>query len=823
MLRIDLKTNWNMWQHTPGSEPPAEQRIPASVPGNVHQDLLRAGLIPNPFVGLNETTVQWVGDADWMYTCTFDVPSSALAATHIDLCFDGLDTFATVWLNGAQILTGDNMFVPARVPVKQMLKASGNVLQILFESAMRRGREVETALGPNIGWNGDTSRLHVRKAQYHYGWDWGPSLVTAGPWRPIYLEAYDARIEDVDTRIEVSDDLRRAILTPHISLDGVQAGKSVQVTLVDPAGQPVKSERLSPDGQTASTTFSVDNPSLWYPNGYGQQPRYRLEVTLLSGDTVLDTHEQRLGIRRLSLVQEPLDHVPGTTFLFEINNIPVFCGGANWIPADSFTPRVTAETYRRWLQLAADANMVMLRVWGGGIYEEDVFYDLCDELGLLVWQDFMFACGLYPAHPTFQQSVRAEAEATVRRLRHHPSLALWCGNNEDYQVGEAIQAYDPALTSGFESTRFPARALYEQLLPAICARLDPSRPYWPGSPYGGQSVFDPTIGDKHTWEVWHGNKADYRDYPKYAGRFVSEFGMQAFPDLSTIETFAHPDDRSPDSRVMNHHNKAGDGPERLRYYVDQNVMASGDFETYIYSTQFVQSEAVAAGIEGWRRQWKGPGQYEVAGALVWQLNDCWPVISWALADYTLKPKPAYYRTKRVLAPIALGTVPADSGAAVWAVNSTLEPVTADLDVQVWTLTGSQISRERRTVSLLPNRSTELGTVATSASGPVAVSVRLVQDQTVLARVIQWPEPPKSAVYPDPSLHIRQQGADCLQISVERPARGVYLSGPAGVVWSDNMLDLVPGDPQEVHVAGLRSLDDLRVRWLGGREAVQVNG
>ena len=369
-----------------------------------------------------------MGEADWLYRCTFDVSADLLQAPHIDLCFDGLDTFATVWLNGVQLLTSDNMFIPHRLSVKTgtaTLHAGQNTLHVLFESAVRLGREREAQYGKMPYWgDGEGSRLYVRKAQYHYGWDWGPILITAGIWRALRLEAYQTRIADVHCPVEVAADLRIATLPITVTLGGA-TNASLHLAVYDPADHLVSEQTVDIHGDTAQHTFTVTDPQLWWPNGYGAQPLYQLKATLSENGQLLDEHTQRIGLRRLELVQEPLENAPGTSFLFQINNMPIFCGGANWIPADSLTPRITADDYRDWLNLAVEANMVMLRIWGGGIYEDDMFYNLCDEMGLMVWQDFTFACGLYPAPDWFTASVRTEAEANVRRLRHHPSLVLW--------------------------------------------------------------------------------------------------------------------------------------------------------------------------------------------------------------------------------------------------------------------------------------------------------------------------------------------------------------------------------------------------------------
>ncbi len=818
-----LKSNWQLKPRDPTCSltndfAASEDWLPASVPGTVQEDLITVERIPDPFVGLNENEVQWVGECDWLYKCTFDLPAGFESAEAVTLCCDGLDTFATVWLNGRQVLVSDNMFIPQRVQVKSLVQSGQNELHILFESALRRGREREAQFGTRTVWGeGDASRVYVRKAQYHYGWDWGPTLLTAGPWQPICLEAYDIRISDLSCPVAVAPDLESARLPVTVTLETSSnpppTGMILQLGVHAPTGEILDEVVLPVTGNKVEHAFQVTPPQLWWPNGYGEQPLYRLVASLQKDTEEFDRSQLRLGLRRLRLIQKPLADEPGATFLFEINNTPLFCTGANWIPADSFTPRITPEHYREWLQLAADARMIMLRVWGGGIYEEDVFYDLCDEMGLLVWQDFMFACGLYPALDWFQESVRREAEAAVHRLRHHPCIALWCGNNEDHMVANALGAYDPAFEGDFTATGFPARAIYEHLLPQVCTALDPTRPYWPGSPYGGSNVNDPTLGDRHVWDVWHGKMDDYHDYPKLSGRFVSEFGMQAFPSMATIEAFVSPAERYPQSRTLDHHNKAHDGPRHLVVYLNDTVRIPADLESYIYATQFVQAEALATAIRGWRRRWGGPEHEAVAGALIWQLNDCWPVTSWALVDYMCRPKPAYYVVRREFAPLVVGLAQLPRGnTTAWAVNGTPSLIEAELEVQLWTLTGELAARERHQIVLAPNQCTELGQLGFRRGELQVLGVRLFQHGAVVARTTLWPEPFKYLTLADPEIKVEYLDANTLEVHAMRPAKGVWLSASDGVKWSDNMLDLLPGDPQTIKVDGPGGAR-VQVRWL----------
>lgn len=818
MHHIQLSDNWQCKQRTATLSLVDDASndkgwFPASVPGTVQQALLATNQIPDPFYGRNETLVQWVGESDWMYRCTFNRPDSA-PGDCVMLCFDGLDTFATVWLNGQQIHHSDNMFIPYRIDVASWLQEGANELLIVFESALRHGKEREAEYGKYAVWNGDASRVYVRKAQYHYGWDWGPTLLTAGPWQPVYLEVYRARISDLYCPIALDDDLSHARIQVQASCELSHAIQQtmLHLSLYGPDGTKIDVQTLPVTGDVVHHTFVLDNPQLWWPRGYGEQPLYRVEAVLYhqhQHTRELDRVEKRVGVRRLQLVQQPVSNDSGTTFFFSVNNTPIYCGGANWIPADSFLPSVTPEIYRTWLQLAADAHITMLRVWGGGIYENDVFYDTCDELGLLVWQDFLFGCGIYPAYDWFQKSVQAEAEAALVRLRHHPSIALWCGNNEDYSIAQSRGLYDSSFTGDFTATAFPARAIYERLLPELCARLDLERSYWPGSPYGGSDANSTQQGDTHAWHIW-GNDKPYQDYPKTRARFVSEFGMGSLPALATIEGFTPPEERYPQSRTLEHHNKSEGGTRKLAGYIIDNVRMPADLPGYIYATQFIQAEAMGVGIRGWRRRW-GHLDEQTGGALLWQLNDCWPVTSWAIIDYAFRPKPAYYVVRRELAPFVVGLAPgSDGNAELWAVNGITKPVQAEVEINIWTLDGTLIAQERRAMMLAANQGTELGSVP--HDNMHIISARLLRDGVTIARAALWPEPYKYLTLPDPQITVERQDAHTLRVEAKRPTKGVWLSANDGVQWSDNMLDLFPNEPQIIKVHGLGD-GDIEVQWL----------
>ncbi|KAJ3289893.1 hypothetical protein HK104_007145 [Borealophlyctis nickersoniae] len=830
MLEVALSKGWTWKQRHPNL--PLETDIaedswePASVPSNIHLELLKTGRIPDPFKGLNEERVQWIGETEWLYRCRFDAPANFSSFSNAVIAFDGLDTFATVFMNGTKILTSENMFLPYRINAQEHLKDHDNELIILFESAYLKGKEMERKYGQLGCWNGDPSRVYVRKAQYHFGWDW------------VRLEFYDSRIEEAWAQVVVDESLA-AMVKIEVSVEGGRTGQTVKLDLLEPDGASVRSVDIDVVEGVARCSLSVEKPQLWWPVGYGAHPLYTLK-TILVDDHGKELHEkqQKLGFRRARLVQKPLLEQPGTCFYFEINNVPIFCSGSNWIPADSFLPRVTEAKYLAWLQLLLDCNQNMVRVWGGGIYEDDIFYNICDENGILVWQDFMFACGRYPAHAHFQRLVKAEAEANVSRLRHHPCIVIFAGNNEDYQYAESNNLeWDPDDTDGdWENTTFPARIIYERLLPDVMERLAPLTPYRFGSPYGGKTTSDQTVGDLHQWNVWHGAQLPYQQYDKLSGRFVSEFGMQGFPDMRTIDEWLDvPNDRYPQSRTMDCHNKAAGFERRIALYMVENFRYSFKMEDFAYGTQLMQAEALSTAYRVWRREWKGKGREYCGGALVWQINDCWPVTSWATVDYYLRPKASYYAIKRELRSVTVGMIrikrrtPDNSSSGLsgdssivelWASNSTLQVHNLTLRISSFELMdGRLLHEESRAVTLESNQSTELGSLVVPEGDQVVVQAQLIRDGSVISRVANWPEPFKYLSFPpNPEVQLTVVG-DIIRVSALKPVKGVYLtveSAKDDIQFDDNLLDLVPGDEQLVTAAGLDG-KKLTVRWLADWE------
>ncbi|KAL6309741.1 glycoside hydrolase family 2 protein [Sparassis latifolia] len=821
-------------------------------PTTVHVELLKYKKIPDPFVGLHEWDVQWVGEVPWAFRTTFSASQAEVSAPNADLVFDGLDTFAVVELNGHKILETENQFIAHRVNVKQYLRLGDNDLVINFASAFRKGREVEKQHTKLNLWNGDSSRLHVRKAQYNYGWDWGPVLMTVGPWKPIKFETYQARITDVDVRTRVAEDLSANV---EVNFSLSNADHSIASVSLKGAGDSLvvgqTDVKISHSTAKAQFKLSAGAFELWYPVGYGKQPQYTVEIQVADqSGNVLDNKVQKIAFRRARVVQDELIGQEGRTFLFEINNIRIFCGGSNWIPADSFLTTMTPERYRAWLQLLIDGNQNMVRVWGGGIYEADVFYDICDELGILVWQDFMFGCGQYPAYGSFTKSVQLEVEQNVKRLRHHPSVVIFAGNNEDYQLAESCKLdldYNDEK-SDFRHSTFPARYIYEHLLPSVVEKLSDIH-YHRSSPYSGfgKVTTDRHYGDLHQWNVWHGSQEPWHNWDILSGRFVSEFGMEAYPDIRTVDYWIgeNKSERYPQSRIMNNHNKADGFERRLELYLVENFKHAFDVESYVYYTQIMQAETLASAYRLWRRNWQGKGKEYTAGALVWQINDCWPVTSWAIVDYFLRPKPGYFTIKRELRPFTVGmtrkdetTFADDLTAAfftietvleIWGTNSTLSDTKVTLSVSAFDLHSEWRYHFDKPVVLAANASTELykgelpgqpkRTKKSEIPKAIIVSARLIDENgVVLGRYSNWPEPFKFINFPaveDLGFKItRGSDGESVELSTRKPVKGIVLDvdGEAAQ-WSDQAIDLVPDDPQVIKVVGLNGRQ-VKARFLG---------
>ncbi len=790
MNTIDLNGAWEFqpdWHSPRISQLPdglfkKGEWLPASVPGTVHTDLLAAEKIPDPFFRDNEWQVQWVAEIGWRYHRAIHVPAEFLSNTVIQLAADGLDTFAAIFINGQQVARTNNMFIPHRFDVKTLLRPGENEIEIRFDSPMQQAQELEARHG-KLPVALESYRVSARKAQYSFSWDWGPKLATSGIWRSLRLEGHQhLRIENLFAEVQLDYDLQRARVLAKIAIEKFTASPAEFV--VEISGPDLQARQQASTSETNLVVeFSIGQPHLWWPAGYGAQPLYELKVRARIAGEIVDEQTTRFGIRRLELVREP--DAGGESFLFRLNNVPIFCKGADWIPADSFIPRIADEKYRTLLNLARAAHMNMLRVWGGGIYEQKIFYDLCDELGLLVWQDFMFACGAYPDYPEFAENVRYEVATVIKQLRNHPCIVLWCGNNENEWIWNMETRRPPR--------EMPGVSLFEKIIPEICAEHDPARPYWQSSPFGGDDPNSEAAGDRHQWNIWS-NWVDPAAVAKDRGRFLSEFGFQAPATLSTWKKFLAPADLWPQSAVFEHHNKQVEGSERLYRFLAGHVKMPHDFEDFVFKTQIVQAEALKTMVEHWRRE-----KFHTAGALFWQLNDCWPVSSWAVIDSELQPKAAYWYARRFFAPLLVSFKPAGTFVEIWVTNDTLSTVEAEFEIEVLDFAG-EVSWARREHVLIPaNISLRLAAPAFAEFLQIDprrqyVRARLKQNGRVLAENRHFFCRYKHLELETPHLDCQLKQVEAQTWSVQvKTARFIKTLAlpepPAGATLTDNFFDL----------------------------------
>ena len=810
--------------------------LPATVPGTIHTDLLANGLIPDPFWRDRELVLQWIGEEDWVYRTTFQASPQLLEKEVVELVFHGLDTFADVRLNGGTILQADNMFRSWIVDEGADLHPGENTLEIHFSSPLQPALAARAALPyvlPAGNDRGDPpSRVFVRKAAYHYGWDWGPRLVTSGIWRPAELLAWSgARIADLHlTTDSISDD--SALLTAAVELQvsteeaerrSAGGGIPASLTILSPDGafETVRHEAiLEPGLNRFRVPIQISDPQLWWPNGLGEPRLYTAQAILKAGRRT-DSLSTRFGLRTLELVTEP-DSI-GESFFFRVNGVAVFMKGANVIPLDHFSPRVTDQDYQELFWDVAGANMNMLRVWGGGIYEEDRFYELADEHGILIWQDFMFANGMYPGDSLFLANVRAEATHQVRRLRGHPSLALWCGNNEMDEAWKKwgwARNYDTPEDSA--AVRNAYEAIFHDVLPAVVAAEDPQRRYWPSSPSLGWG--DPESlnrGDSHYWGVWHGQEP-FQVFAEKLPRFSSEFGFQAFPPMETVAAFTEAEDRALSDPTLLVHQKHPIGNELISSYMERDYPVPAAFEDFVYVSQLLQARGMRTAFEAHRR-----AKPRTMGTLYWQLNDTWPVVSWSSRDYFGRWKALHYAARDAFAPILISPVLDGDTLEFWGVSDLTQPVEGTLYLKLLGFDGAVLWQAPVPTILPANQSQLLWEGSASSLLGDADSRRVILVGEFVETGSQAPgqssllyfHPPKELGLVVPTIRFEATPVDggiLLTLESDVLAKDVYLS-LGGAHLSDNFFDLLPGRPRTVRLETDLTADDveaaLRIRTL----------
>ncbi len=788
----------------------------ATVPGTVQTDLMACHLLDDPFYRLNERGAQWVDKEDWIYETHFDLPAPLAGKKHVELLFNGLDTYADVKLNGKKIITADNMFRRWSADVTSLLRDKDNTLTVYFYSPTRKGVEaweaspIKYVAANDQSENGGLFNMKVsaftRKAGYNYGWDWGPRLVTIGIWRPVVLQGWDDTVlRDTWYRLPSVTE-KVAKLTNTVTIDATSDLKNATLTVTDTrSGKLLATKKVSLEAgvNTLTLPFEIKNPHLWWSNGLGTPYLYQLKTTLSVNGKSYDEKTIELGVRSLKFVGEK--DAQGRSCYFVLNGKKVFMKGADYIPNDNFLPRVTHEVYDRVVGDAASCNMNMLRVWGGGIYEDDYFYHLCDEKGILIWQDFMFACGLYPGEGAFLQNVAKETKDNIIRMRNHACIALWCGNNE-CQDGWYNWGWKPQYEKLGQADRVwqQYKNIFYDVLPKAVEIYDPDIAYWPSSPFAdyGHGSNDHE-GDRHYWDVWHGKKP-IANYNKERARFFSEYGMQSFPEFGTVEKFA-PDsaDWNIYSDVMMAHQRGGEYANKLiETYLLNEYHQPKNFKELLYVGQLLQGDAMKTAIESHRRQ-KG----YCWGTLLWQINDCWPVASWATRDYYGRWKAAQYMARKAYEDILVSPVEEDGTLKVFIVNDRQQSVKGTLTVALMDMNGKIIRQTSEQKMVDANVSACLWSklvkewLGGEQAGKVLVHAVFKTDKTydnIYALLKQ-----KEMTYPEANIAttvVPAKGGMKVTLKADKFVRAAYLSiDGIDNFFSDNYFDLLPGETKTVLV------------------------
>ena len=810
----------------------AAEWLPATVPGCVHTDLMALGHIPDPFYGVNEKHLQWIGEKDWEYRRTFRAGEELLGEEHVELVLKGVDTYADVWVNGCRIGRCENMHRTWRFDLKPHLRSGENEIRLAFRSVFREDmpKYLDAPLRRMAWPNNDQSDIwlspYARKAGYNYGWDWGPRLITTGIWRSVGIEAWSG-LRIASTRITTRRlpaccrrwaDLHAECL---VLSDRAGAGRFT----VRCQGRTTTAEvGLRAGENRVAMDFRVPDARLWWCNGAGEQPLYDFAVEV-ADDSCAAADTIRTGIRTVEIVREK--DAGGRSFYVRLNGRPIFMKGANYIPTDNFPTRTTGDVYKRIVQAAAASHMNMLRVWGGGIYEDDRFYDLCDRYGVLVWQDMMFACGMFPGDEAYLKNVACEVRDNVRRLRNHPSIALWNGNNEN-EISYYAWGWNRTLSPSQDRIyRAELHELFYRTIPHVLEEEDPERYYHPTSPSTGYNGIGYGEGDVHFWSVWKGGWIEEFDRTESTGRFMSEYGFQSYPAMRTLESCIPPDQLYIGSEAMLSHQRARDdatrdphyGDNQMRKYLERYLRVPRQLEDFVYASQVMQAEAVRTGIEAHRR-----AKPYCMGSLYWQINDCWPAASWSSLDWYGHWKMVQYAAARAFAEVIVSPFAEEGRVTFRVVSDRTAALDVELVLTAMTPDGRTLGQMRHPVHVAADGVTDGAIVELAELGACEelhrffVVAELREKGSVIARNCFYPVSPNRYEYTaaEPEITVSEVNGGVL-LTLRSPVlvRGLWLeTDDEQTVFADNALTLLPGQPLTVRVETSLSAHALRraLRW-----------
>jgi len=758
--------------------------LPAKVPGTVHTDLYNNKIIPNPFFGNNEKDLQWIENETWEYQTNFKISKDELKNQNTILQFEGLDTYAEVFLNNEKILDANNMFRTWKVDVKNNLKVGKNNLKIVFKSAVEIGKAKAQKLPYTLP---EKERIFSRKAQYHFGWDWGPRFVTSGIYRPIKLLFWNnATIENVKYEQEELNETI-AKLNFKVTINSQFAGNyDLKINAVQ------KAFELKKGINVIDFAYEIKNPKLWWTNGLGNANLCPFEISLSKSKAQLSLKKLNIGLRTIELIQEK-DSI-GKSFYFKLNGKPVFMKGANYIPPDSFLPSATTSTYKDILQNAVDANMNMLRVWGGGVYADDTFYDECDKNGVLVWQDFMFACAMYPGDSDFLNNVKNEVIDNVTRLQNHPSIALWCGNNENDEGWKNWGWQKQFNYSKQDSTQIwnDYEKLFHQLIPKTLDSLLSRKEnrYWPSSPSIGWGKKESlTQGDSHYWGVWWG-KEPFEVYKQKVGRFMSEYGFQGMPNFETLEKVIPKEDLNFTSEAFKNHQKHPTGFETINEYMARDFQIPKSLEKYNYVSQILQAYGMKTAIEAHRL-----AKPYCMGSLYWQLNDCWPVTSWSTLDYYGNWKASHYQVKESFATTLLVVTENTNGFSIIGSNDNLEAKVGIVTAKLIDFSGKELWTASKECELNSEINTNCMDILFAELPKFAKEKTVLQIEFVCNNkttvAYHYFVKPKDLQLEKPTIEMKIVGETLIELKTNTLVKNLYLQSNDSF-FKENYFDLLPG-------------------------------